>query len=325
MKTRKSLRKDKRGFTGLEAAIVLTAFVVVAAVFSYVVLNAGFFTTQKAKEVVHTGVDQATSSLAVAGNVVGYGWEYNTTVAAGNITLETYDNTTNDYTHANTLISDSVLLYATLSGTFGTGGYLNVSVNYTNKAGTSDRIFVNFSTNDEELKKTLSTSIYDVTNITRIDFNNLTAGSPTVTIKAPQNGTYYVSYTNTKDSTNLTAVKLYLALTAGQNPIDLDTLIVSYMDRDTQVGALTYVELIANATKGNMPMGCWNYTFADTEAGTANNLLETNEVAIIVATLPNYGVTVNKPFTIELKPASGATLGVFKNAPSGIDQTMNLH
>ena len=36
------------GFTGLEAAIVLIAFVVVAAVFSYVVLGAGFFTTQKA-------------------------------------------------------------------------------------------------------------------------------------------------------------------------------------------------------------------------------------------------------------------------------------
>lgn len=73
MKTKKSLRKDKRGFTGLEAAIVLTAFVVVAAVFSYVVLNAGFFTTQKSKEVVHTGVEQATSSVQTAGDVIAYG------------------------------------------------------------------------------------------------------------------------------------------------------------------------------------------------------------------------------------------------------------
>jgi flagellin FlaB len=67
---RRSIRKDKRAFTGLEAAIVLTAFVVVAAVFSYVVLNAGFFTTQKAKEVVHTGIEQATSSVEVAGDVM---------------------------------------------------------------------------------------------------------------------------------------------------------------------------------------------------------------------------------------------------------------
>jgi len=58
-------------FTGLEAAIVLIAFVVVAAVFSYVVLGAGFFTTQTAQATVHTGVAQASSSLEVVGNVIG--------------------------------------------------------------------------------------------------------------------------------------------------------------------------------------------------------------------------------------------------------------
>ena len=70
---RKSLRKDTRGFTGLEAAIVLTAFIVVAAVFSYMVLGAGFFSTEKAKAVVHTGVEQATSSCELSGDVIGHG------------------------------------------------------------------------------------------------------------------------------------------------------------------------------------------------------------------------------------------------------------
>ena len=64
------LIKDEKGFTGLEAAIVLIAFVVVAAVFSYVMLGAGFFTTQKSQEVVHTGVTQASSSLAPSGDVI---------------------------------------------------------------------------------------------------------------------------------------------------------------------------------------------------------------------------------------------------------------
>ncbi|MBN2733280.1 MAG: flagellin [Methanomicrobiaceae archaeon] len=59
------------GFTGLEAAIVLIAFVVVAAVFSYVVLGAGFFTTQKSQEVVYTSVDQASSSIEILGDVYG--------------------------------------------------------------------------------------------------------------------------------------------------------------------------------------------------------------------------------------------------------------
>jgi flagellin FlaB len=66
----KKFLKDDNGFTGLEAAIVLIAFVVVAAVFSYVMLGAGFFTTQKSQEVVHTGVTQASSSIAVSGDVI---------------------------------------------------------------------------------------------------------------------------------------------------------------------------------------------------------------------------------------------------------------
>jgi len=64
---------NENAFTGLEAAIVLIAFVVVAAVFSYVVLGAGFFTTQKSQEVVHTGVQQASSTLEIVGNVYGTG------------------------------------------------------------------------------------------------------------------------------------------------------------------------------------------------------------------------------------------------------------
>ena len=71
-KMTKIFNKDE-GFTGLEAAIVLIAFVVVAAVFSYVVLGAGFFTTQKAQEVVYSSVDMASSSMEVLGNVYGNG------------------------------------------------------------------------------------------------------------------------------------------------------------------------------------------------------------------------------------------------------------
>ena len=65
--------RNEDAFTGLEAAIVLIAFVVVAAVFSYVVLGAGFFTTQKSQEVVHTSVAQTSSSMEVVGDVIGVG------------------------------------------------------------------------------------------------------------------------------------------------------------------------------------------------------------------------------------------------------------
>ena len=67
----RKFRNNEEAFTGLEAAIVLIAFVVVAAVFSYVVLGAGFFTTQKSQEVVYAGVASAASNIVVKGDVYG--------------------------------------------------------------------------------------------------------------------------------------------------------------------------------------------------------------------------------------------------------------
>lgn len=65
--------KSDEAFTGLEAAIVLIAFVVVAAVFSYMMLGAGFFTSQKSQEVVHTATSQTSSSVDIAGSVIAIG------------------------------------------------------------------------------------------------------------------------------------------------------------------------------------------------------------------------------------------------------------
>ena len=65
------LKSNSEGFTGLEAAIVLIAFVVVASVFSFAVLGAGFFTTQKTEQVLHTSVTATGSTPELIGNVYG--------------------------------------------------------------------------------------------------------------------------------------------------------------------------------------------------------------------------------------------------------------
>jgi archaellin len=64
---------DENAFTGLEASIVMIAFIVLAAVFSFVVLGSGFTTTQKSQEVVYSSVTQASSSLALDGDVIAKG------------------------------------------------------------------------------------------------------------------------------------------------------------------------------------------------------------------------------------------------------------
>lgn len=70
MKEGLSMRDDE-GFSGLEAAVILIAFVVVAAVFAYVMLGTGFFATQRMQEVTYAGVKQSTSTAITDGFVRG--------------------------------------------------------------------------------------------------------------------------------------------------------------------------------------------------------------------------------------------------------------
>jgi archaeal flagellin FlaB len=65
--------KHQKGITGLETAIILIAFVVVAAVFAYTALSAGLFSTQKAQEAVYSGLKEAQSTLELRGPVVATG------------------------------------------------------------------------------------------------------------------------------------------------------------------------------------------------------------------------------------------------------------
>ena len=70
MRPLRKLLKAKKGIVGIEAAIVLIAFVVIAAALSYVVINMGFFATQKTKETIGSGMDEATSALQLDGSVI---------------------------------------------------------------------------------------------------------------------------------------------------------------------------------------------------------------------------------------------------------------
>lgn len=80
------LRRDQRGVTGLETAIILIAFVVVASVFAYTVLSAGIFSSEKGKEAIHAGLETARGSMELVGSVKA------TSIAA--TTIDAADGTT---------------------------------------------------------------------------------------------------------------------------------------------------------------------------------------------------------------------------------------
>ncbi|MGA9047407.1 MAG: hypothetical protein WB588_00230 [Dehalococcoidia bacterium] len=70
MKTFKHLLKTQQGMTGLETAIILIAFVTVAAVFGYAVLGAGLFSAEQGKETIYAGLNEAKSNLELSGSVI---------------------------------------------------------------------------------------------------------------------------------------------------------------------------------------------------------------------------------------------------------------
>jgi flagellin FlaB len=62
--------REEQGITGLETAIILIAFVVVATVFAFVVLTTGVFSSERGKETVFAGLAKARGSMELRGGVV---------------------------------------------------------------------------------------------------------------------------------------------------------------------------------------------------------------------------------------------------------------
>jgi len=79
--------QDERGITGLETAIILIAFVVVASVFAYSVLSAGIFSSQQGQEAIYSGISETRATLEIDGDVYAYGNTTTRNVTAVTVSL----------------------------------------------------------------------------------------------------------------------------------------------------------------------------------------------------------------------------------------------
>jgi flagellin FlaB len=112
--------RDERGITGLETAIILIAFVVVAAVFAFVVLSTGLFSSERSRESVYAGVAKTRGTMELSSTMVGRAnagltqidsIEFDLTLAAGgdSVNLDpaaTSNRTVMSYIDANTVVND---------------------------------------------------------------------------------------------------------------------------------------------------------------------------------------------------------------------------
>ncbi len=154
MKTMKRLVRrirDEQGITGLETAIVLIAFVVVAAVFAFVVLSTGLFSSERAKETVYAGLAKTRGTMELTGGVIGTSngtqltkITLDVTLAAGgdsvNLDPTTASNrTVITYIDAGFTLNSVVYTTATITGNadklLEQGELLEVSVDLTQNAG----------------------------------------------------------------------------------------------------------------------------------------------------------------------------------------------
>jgi len=71
-RVKKHVRRHK-GLIGLEAVIILIAFVIIAGAISLVVLNIGIFTTQQSKTIISSAIDDSSSTVMVSGTIIGSG------------------------------------------------------------------------------------------------------------------------------------------------------------------------------------------------------------------------------------------------------------
>ncbi len=141
MRLIRRLKKDQSGVTGLETAIILIAFVMVASVLAYVVLTAGLYSSQKVKESVHAGLDEVRSTLELKGSVLlemvgGYG----------------------------------TTLYATLGVTAGSGG-----IDFTDTSGSNNVVIISYvdEYNQYPILSWTTTKLSSTDNDTMLDPNEL--------------------------------------------------------------------------------------------------------------------------------------------------------
>ncbi|MCD6470805.1 flagellin [Candidatus Bathyarchaeota archaeon] len=62
--------KNRKGMLGVESAIILIAFVIVAAAFSFMVVNMGLFATQRGRDTISQGVQEASTPLMLDGSIL---------------------------------------------------------------------------------------------------------------------------------------------------------------------------------------------------------------------------------------------------------------
>ena len=354
---------DQRGVTGLETAIILIAFVVVASVFAFTVLSTGIFSSERGKETVFAGLREARGTVEPKGSVIANGYTKDTLSLANaawtkgsgegmgadvTSTVETTDKKEGTG-------SEEILLGA--NATTGLAAFEDLAA----AADLSDQTQVSFW-----IKSTTSTTAGQVEIVldeaagcgdpeAHIDVPVLSANTWLLVTAAitQSDGTSAVTNAN-KDAIACVGVEIETAFTGNDITINVDEVIA--------VGHVSTVLLsVTNAVEGEPvdltePSDSDNDGIADSDGNhvmvitytdknqlvrdvywtkvflgenDADDLLESGERTEITVDLSGLAAATplvkDLEFSLEVKPAVGAVLVIKRRTPAVIDTVMNLN
>ena len=340
--------RDQRGVTGLETAIILIAFVVVASVFAFTVLSTGIFSAEKGKETIHAGLREARSSVELKGSVIANG--------VGDITISTadsaWDNATVDVTAtADTIDKKKGTASADLlvAGAFGTG-----LVAYENLTAPVDISSLN--TLEVWVQSDLDTALGDL-EIVLDDTDDCGSALENIDLPALATSTWKRATVAIADNSDMTAVKcvgLFITSDQGAQTVNVDNVIAR--------GQATSILLTLTNALGGEPVDVSEPSDADNDGlsdsdsrhtmvvtyndddqiardiywtqifvgdNDGDNLLEAGEKAEM--TIKFSGLASTTPvvkdvtFSVELRPEDGGVMVIERTMPDRVDTVMNLN
>jgi flagellin-like protein len=345
-----TLRRDQRGITGLETAIILIAFVVVASVFAYTVLSAGIFSSEKGKEAVHAGLEQARGSMELVGSVKA------TSVAATSI--DTFESPGSWVASANITVATDTSDYKqgsnaadiTVAAGFATGlaAYRNnTAVNLTSPQHYSLQVWVKSSagTSAGDYQIVLDDTDGCGSTLEAIDLPALTAATwkqVTIDLATPtadtaivcwgltvvvDDGGQVLTFDNLEAPKEVTAISFVVANALDGEAINLSTS--TDADSDGLLSDETTKNHVMTIIYADEDQRTTDVTWSKTELGKGDgdSLLEPGEKMqiTVTTTAANPMPVADTTFRISLVREQGADMILERTLPSSLATEMDLN
>lgn len=349
MQTRLStLRKDSAGITGLETAIIMIAFIVVASVFAYTVLSAGILSSSQGRAAVYVGIKAAGGAMEIKGSVIAKSLSYT------GESLGTGDGSTTLFTTANNPVatgSETVYLAGspqsrdtnyTITNSTGAVTFISSTVVTGESIGTGDGATLIFGPTasapivaDSQTvyldaaaqTEGVDYSIVDATGV--VTFGVAPGGAVAVTIDytsvPPATG---VAITIDYEQGGVNEVMFTVGVPLKGSSIDLtittDSDADGLLSDESPKSHRTIISYIDENQR--VPDLAWTWTQSGRVVGTRDSILDWGEKMTITVKLTALSPVLAEEgrFTLEIVPEGGSTLHINRKIPTLIDAIMDL-